>query len=59
MQRDVHILEYKYKKKKRSWKLYEGLNQNNQTNILLYVIFEGVRYGRLCLLFKTLVFRFL
>ena len=57
---DVHILEYKYllKKQQQTSKLYQGLNQNNQTN-LCCVIFEKISVSRLCFLFKNIDFSLL
>ena len=38
---DLYILEYKYLKNQTS-KLYEGLNQNKQTNLLLYDLWRNM-----------------
>ena len=59
MPRDVYILEYKYKKTQTP-KHYEGLNQNNQTNLLLCVMWCSKKYRLVDFVFylKTLTFHF-
>ena len=51
MPRDIRILEYKNILKKT--KLYQGLHQNNQTN-LCRVVFDEIWVSRICLLLKTI-----
>ena len=55
MPRDVHILEYK---KKASFKTIWRLEPEYPNESFLYVIFEKMWVCWMCVLFKTLIFRF-